>query len=168
MYLPNKQNIADSLSRSRSLNDYRLNPQFLFEAMQRMNLKEITTDMFASLHNRNHNNYISMTYEPEAISMDAMSVDWKILGNLPYANPPFKLIPALIQKFKLQAKSPLLLVFPYWHRPWLQEILKLAATVLVFPQAPNLFLPPPHMTTTLYPPHWKAGIALLMPLVQNL
>lgn len=163
-YVPSAQNEADRLSRSRSCNDYRMNPLYLRQAMELLNVDHLSVDMFASEHNTNVDRYISLTFEPKAIAQDALTTHWHMMGDLPYANPPFSLIPTLLHKFQRESTTPMLLVFPFWPaRQWMNTIRALASNVLLFPQRPDLFLPPYPYHRELRTPSWRTAIALLIP-----
>jgi len=171
-FVQSEDNLADLPSRSRSFNDFSLNPRHLSQALFQLHLhrRQISMDLFASTHNAQVPSFISLIPEPLATYTNAMTIPWTpdFIGHLPYANPPFNLMSRVINKFRLEAQHPLLLVAPVWTaRPWWNQLLQLATQVVHLPTARDLYLPPPvhhHLHHQLRPPNWQSILAYLEPL----
>lgn len=81
-------------------------------------------DLFASRSNAKCDAYVSWKPDPDAIAVDAFTIDWQ--PKLFYAFPPFSLILKCLRKV-IDDEASGILVFPYWpSQPWfpvLQDIL---------------------------------------------
>jgi hypothetical protein len=114
-YIPGIENvIADQLSREipSEHREWSL-PQDLFNQIQGHLPLPMTIDLFASEINRKTSIYLSLKPEPESNGVNAMSHHWGNRNDLLYANPPFTLIPKILQKIQIEA-ARVLLVTPVW------------------------------------------------------
>ncbi|CAK1595512.1 unnamed protein product [Parnassius mnemosyne] len=106
-------------------------------------------DLFASRQNAKCSKYISWKQDPEALNIDAFTINW---GNLYfYAFPPFSLILKCLQKIK-NDKAIGIVVIPWWpSQPWfpLAQIL-LISDWIIFKPHKKLLLSPFRITHPLY------------------
>jgi len=162
-FVPSKENLADKASRSNTLNDYKLNPVILQQAIQLIfnEQRNITIDLFASYHNRQCQRYVSHHPEQQAIATDTLtqSLHELELGDLPYANPPFCILTKFIQKC-MKEKINILLVYPIWPgQGWFQIIQKFAQKSIILPRIQQLFSPPINMVKNHKKPIWNTAIS---------
>ena len=123
-HLPGSSNVvADRMSRKFSDNtEWMLDKEVFNQIVQEFGLPDI--DLFASRLNRQLDKYISWRPEPEAMAVDAFTVDWGTLQF--YAFPPFCMVPYCLQKIQTDGATGLLVV-PEWPTqswfPLLQSML---------------------------------------------
>lgn len=112
-HIPGVENsAADQESRvMRDPSDFQLSPE-IFQKLQSL-WGPLKIDLFASLWNRQVQNYYAWMRQPEALGMDALSIHWQETGN--YAFPPWILIPKVIQKIRCQ-QVELVLITPMWPK----------------------------------------------------
>ena len=105
--------IADRLSRQMptKYSDWSLTQECFQEIDQIWG--PVTVDLFASRTNRKVKRYVSLKREWDAEAIDAFSICWRAQGELPYANPPFVLMPRILRKLT-QEKAKIILVAPVW------------------------------------------------------
>lgn len=73
-------------------------------------------DLFASRVNKKCEKYIAWTRDPDAMAIDAFTLDWKCFFF--YAFPPFAIILKVLRKI-MQDKATGIVVVPYWPaQPW--------------------------------------------------
>jgi len=169
-YIPSAQNLADNPSRSRSRNDFRLNPGILNNTLLQYigtGINNVTMDLFASSHNRQVQKYASLLPEPQATVVNAFSIKWtpNNIGNLPYANPPFPIMAEVIEKIIKEVKTPFILIAPVWkRRTWWPRLVNIAQLIYL-PQVHDLFLPPHRLEEhhCLRPPNWNTVLAIIHP-----
>ena len=116
-YIPGKLNVeADTESRKINLDaEWKLNNSLLKQATDILNYQP-EIDLFATRLNCQYEKYVSYRPDPEAIRVDAFSINWSKLNW--YAFPPFCLIPRVLRKISRE-KSTGVLVVPYWpSQPW--------------------------------------------------
>jgi hypothetical protein len=79
-------------------------------------------DLFAAVWNRQLDKFISWQPQPDAMAVDAFTLDWgKLRG---YAFPPFKLIHRCFLKI-WRDQADALLLMPVWPaQPWWPTIIK--------------------------------------------
>ena len=123
--------IADEESRvMKDRSDWMLNPAVFHQIQARMGPLEV--DLFASRLTHQLPKYVSWRPDPDAIEVDALSLDWtKCHG---YANPPWNLIGRVIALVRSQ-KAQVVLVAPVWpSQPWYPTLLEmLVRTPLLLP-----------------------------------
>lgn len=122
-YVNTKENCADAESRKINPDtEWELSDNAFREIKQVFGSPDI--DLFASRHNAKCNMYISRNQDPDAVAIDAFTVNWKAKHF--YAFPPFCLILKCLRKI-IDDEATGTLVFPYWpSQPWfplLQNIL---------------------------------------------
>ena len=81
-------------------------------------------DLFATEFTHRLPVYVSPVRDPQAYALNAFSIPWTSLSA--YAYPPTALIPAVIERFRLD-QPRLILVTPGWStRPWYAELISLS------------------------------------------
>ena len=123
LYVPGILNkIADLLSRLKlESTEWMLNPR-IFKQIANVYRMPVL-DMFASALNHQVPKYFSWTLDPQAVGMDAFSVNWN--KGLLYMFPPFSLIQKCLRKI-IEDKATVLLITPVWQsRPWYPMLLNL-------------------------------------------
>ena len=116
MYVPGILNkIADLLSHLKlESTEWMLNPR-IFKQIANVYRMPVL-DMFAFALNHQVQKYFSWTLDPQAVGMDAFSVNWN--KGLLHMFPPFNLIQKCLQKI-IEDKATVLLITPVWQsRPW--------------------------------------------------
>lgn len=140
-HIPGKMNSrADALSREFCSNlEWSLNMR-IFELILKMTfIPEI--DLFASKLNAKCGDYVSWHPDPDAIAVDAFSINWTDLKC--YAFPPFSLIPQVLKKIR-EDRALVLLIAPVWTtQSWFSPLLQLLIDrPIVLPKGNSLlFLP---------------------------
>ena len=123
LYVPGILNkIADLLSHLKlESTEWMLHPR-IFKQIANVYRMPVL-DMFASALNHQVPKYFSWTLDPQAVGMDAFSVNWN--KGLLYMFPPFSLIQKCLQKI-IEDKVTVLLITPVWQsRPWYPMLLNL-------------------------------------------
>ena len=121
-FIPGKSNVeADSESRKINLDaEWKLDTSLLKQATGILDYKP-DIDLFATRLNCQYEKYVSYRPDPEAVSVDAFSMNWA-KSNW-YAFPPFCLIPRVLRKISRE-KTTGVLVVPYWpSQPWFPRII---------------------------------------------
>ena len=138
-HLPGTQNVvADRLSRAgQDSSDWRLNPSIFSLLRARWSLR---VDLFASSWNKQLDQFVSWGRQPDALAVDAFSLDWTGIGG--YAFPPFCLIQRCLMK-SLRDQAELTLVTPLWPaQTWFPLLLELACEpALILPRVQLLLGP---------------------------
>ena len=113
---------ADYLSRVRSTYEWRLHPN-LFKLLDRV-WGPHHIDRFGSITSTQLPVYNSLYWDPHTSGIDALSqTDWGNMNN--YVNPPFALIPKVLNIVKEQ-KAVATLIAPKWiGQPWYQKLIEL-------------------------------------------
>ena len=98
-------------------------------------------DLFATYQNTKCSKFISWTFDPESIVIDAFTVSWT--DKQFYAFPAFALIHRTINKI-VQDQAEGILVVPYWRsQPWFPLFVKLRTKkLLIFEPRNELLLSP--------------------------
>ena len=138
-HLTGKLNVlADQLSRSHKAipTEWSLCPR-VFRAIAR-ELSHPGIDLFATALNHQTQVYISLCPDPNALALDALSVDWSSLP-LAYGFPPMLILPNVLQKIR-QSSVNIILVAPAWPtQSWFPDLLNLSmAAPLEIPVVPDL------------------------------
>ena len=154
-YVPSALNEADEPSRRpRGRNDYKLNPRWLQEATRRLDYRP-ETDLFATAANKSCNVFFSRHPEPGAAGTNALALSWTEL-NAPYANPPWPLLEAVINKLRRDKVARLMLVAPRWpSAKWWPALEQVTVKEFLIPAGESVYLkdgnpvPPPRWRTTV-------------------
>ena len=147
---------ADERSRARGdKSEWRLTPAAWAEVQEAFGPHSV--DLFATRVNALLPRFFARHSEPDSAGQDAMRQDWAAEFNA-YANPPFKLLPAIISKVR-SSRCDLTLVAPVWPaQPWLAELLELSV------EPPRLLLSRPLLESTrasrwpLSQPQWSTAV----------
>jgi hypothetical protein len=138
-------------------NDYMLR-RSLFRFLQTHFRYKVVLDMFASGLNSQVPLFWSRYPEPGSAGVDAFAFRWSGLNGL-YANPPWPLIPQILQRLLLE-KAIILLVFPRWHgAPWWPLLMSMVTKLVDLPRGP-LYVN--ERCELLPPPRWGSCAALLV------
>lgn len=87
-------------------------------------------DLFASRTNAKCEHYVSWKRDPDAVSVDAFTINW--YSHFFYAFPPFSLILRCLRKI-INDKATGILVFPYWTgQPWFPLLKKMLISDIIF------------------------------------
>ncbi len=125
-HLPGVQNwLADALSRSQSTFEWRLHPN-IFKYLDNI-WGPHDIDRFASITTTQLPIYNSYHWDPLTSGVDALAQNnWEQLNN--YVNPPFSMIPKVLDLLRLQ-KATATLIAPVWEaQPWFQDLLQMSMT----------------------------------------
>jgi len=155
LHIPGIENTeADAASR-RTLqsHEWRLHPR-IFRALS-TTFGPFTVDLFATVLNRQTPRYFSWGPDPETAGLDALQQPWG--AELAYANPPWILIPQVLQKTRLE-RARLLLIAPVWPtQAWYPSLLELLVEQpVLLPTGEDLFCPD-LPRAALGPPRWQAA-----------
>jgi hypothetical protein len=135
---------------------YFLKPDVLHNALAELKVT-LSADLFASQAHHQHPIFFSSKPEPgDAQGVDAFAQDWVALagkGRLPLANPPWGLIPQVLDKIR-RDRALVVMVTPQWRSaPWGESLKQLTQSSVVLPTQ-ELYttlegkkLPPPQWTT---------------------
>ena len=139
-YLPGSKNVqANRLSRDfPDSSDWRLDPVVFKSLNSRWPCK---VDLFASRWNRQLPQFISWKTDPDAMAVDAFSIQW--VGMKTFMFPPFSMINRCLAKI-LQEKADAVLITPTWHtQPWYGTLLSvLVDHPILLPQSIDLLRSP--------------------------
>lgn len=92
---------------------------------------EPVIDLFASRTNAKCKLYISWKPDPDAMTVDAFTINWKHIGFF-YAFPPFSLILKCIQKI-IKDEAIGIIIFPYWpSQPWFPLLHKIRQSNILY------------------------------------
>ena len=87
-------------------------------------------DLFASRLNHKLDRFVSWKPDPQAIAVDAFSLDWA--NDMFYAFPPFSCVGRVVEKI-LEDNAEGILVVPHWPtRPWWGRLIALNLRKLIF------------------------------------
>ena len=129
-FVPGKLNIeADVASRKFKENtEWMLNTNVFNSIIEEFGQPEI--DLFASSTNRQVDKYVSWKPDPEALVIDAFTIEWK--EHFFYIFPPFSILGRVLAKI-LQEKTKCILITPDWPtQPWYPIMNKLARKRIKF------------------------------------
>ena len=139
-YVASKDNPADWGSRISNMDtEWELSEEAFRVIVKKFGVPEI--DLFASRINRKCWRYCSWERDPEALAINALTVEWKKF--FWYAFPPFSLISKVIKKIKEEGSTGILLV-PLWpSQPWFPDFKKLLVSdTIEFTPSDHLLLSP--------------------------
>jgi hypothetical protein len=121
-HIPGKKNF-EADEKSRKFNDnteWQLNPQY-FQCLTK-ELGQPTIDLFASKLNCQFQPYISWHRDPEAVAIDAFSVDWGQWDYI-YVFAPFSLAMKVLSKWRRDGAEGII-ILPHWNTaPWFPVML---------------------------------------------
>lgn len=140
-YIKSEENIvADGLSRGEDMNsEWKLNEKYFARICKKFGFPEI--DLFASYLNNQVRTYNSWFPDKNAMQVDSLLCKWDY--KLPYAFPPFSLIPKVLQKIKNE-QATVILVVPNWPgQPWypLYHLLRISDILRMGPDKQLLICP---------------------------
>lgn len=125
-------------------------------------------DLFASKQNRQVHAYFSLSKDYDTKGWrgcDAFKFDWndRLVGHLPYANPPWELIPQVLLKVQRDRVPKLLLICPSLTH----EIQQLSRSPpIVIRHKKDTYLPPSEQSKQepkgIGMPHWPCSFAVLI------
>lgn len=155
-HVPGKSNVfADAASRRVFKDEYHLSQRAVNQIIQKWGSPSV--DMFATCENKIVRKFFSWKADPGAAALDAFRQAWTE-ESLPYAHPPVRLIPQVIQKFRAEQVSKMILVLPHWPSlPIWPSLMELKREHLVL--APNCLVGPPNHRLAMQNPRM---IALLL------
>ena len=133
-YLPGCKNV-EADAESRVFNDrteWMLDPQIFKRITNKFGSPEI--DLFASRLNKQYAKYSSWRPDPEALFVDAFSVNWNNLFF--YAFPPFSLIGRCLEKLHANQAEGILIVPRWMSQSWYPKLLRLLveASIVIHPK----------------------------------
>ena len=104
-----------------------------------------SSDLFATRNTRQTRRFFSWNHDPVAEGTDAFAQPWPKKGA--YAHPPWKLIPQVLRKIKIE-RCQVVLVTPMWRsQPWWPELIRMIdANPIIVEHHPHLYLPPTELS----------------------
>ena len=144
---------------------YHLDRDILHRALRQLGVEKLSVDLFASRNNRQTKVYYSRVEEPEAAGTDAFAFNWSQWNSsqddeAPYANPPWELIPRMLEKCKIEGVR-MVVVVPVWHSAeWWPLFESLQVKGVTLPAEP-LFISKGR--EKLPAPSWQTRVAILHP-----
>ena len=158
-YLPGCKNV-EADAESRVFNDrteWMLDPQIFKRITNKFGSPEI--DLFASRLNKQYAKYSSWRPDPEALFVDAFSVNWNNLFF--YAFPPFSLIGRCLEKLHANQAEGILIVPRWMSQSWFPKLLRLLveASIVIHPKKETVRFAkyPPAMEQSDYCKRHTAG-----------
>lgn len=143
---------ADKLSRDKDRTDWRLCSTLFSRLDARYGPHEV--DLFASALNSHCARFYSRQASPGCDAVDAMAQDWSV-GNL-WANPPFSLIPLVLNK-AVADSATVTLNLPVWQsQPWWTEALGRAHEAFLLPCSAGVYSPGATQVPS-QAPHWRVA-----------
>lgn len=119
--------------------EWKLNEKYFARICKKFGFPEI--DLFASYLNNQVRTYNSWFPDKNAMQVDSLLCKWDY--KLPYAFPPFSLIPKVLQKIKNE-QATVILVVPNWPgQPWypLYHLLRISDILRMGPDKQLLICP---------------------------
>lgn len=154
-YINSLDNIeADQESRKLNIDiEWELSTWAFNNIMETLGTPDI--DLFASRVNAKCQRYISWKKDPDAVTVDAFTINWS--KYFFYAFPPFSLILKCLNKI-INDKASGILVFPHWPgQPWFPLLKTMITSEIIF------FEPNPHLLKSrfrsLHPLHQTLTLA---------
>lgn len=160
-YVPSALNTADAPSRIMDQDNWSLTPRWVSWAFRRWGVPQV--DRFADNNNRVVLRFNSRWWCPQVEALDGLAQVWS--GCLNWVNPPWPLLPQVVEKLKQEPAAAAIVVAPLWvAQPWWVELLKLAAEVVVLPQEHGLFSPGQSINPSIRvfrSPAWRVVLAFV-------
>lgn len=132
--------VADSLSRGEQINsEWKLHEKYFTRICKKFGSPDI--DLFASNANKQVKQFYSWFPDSNSLGVDAFLCSWDFV--LPYAFPPFSMVPKILQKIK-NDNAKIILVVPNWpSQPWypLYHSLCISETIRLGPDKSLLYCP---------------------------
>lgn len=158
-HLPGVLNVTADRASRRKFDDeleWRLDP-LIFGEINRL-FGPVCIDLFATRINNQVENYVSWRPDPQAIAVDAFTLNWSSY-NLAYLFPPFSLLGRILQKIEQDA-ARVVLIAPVWTtQSWFPKLLRLVTTQpRLLPSQPHL-LYLPRKLDLCHPLHNKLRLA---------
>lgn len=154
VHIPGKENIvADKESREgRRDTEWKLDINIFLKIVTLWPMPSI--DLFASRLNYQIKPFVSWKPDPEALAVDAFSLNWNLYNNF-YAFPPFSLINRVLQKIE-QDQCHGIIIVPLWKtQVWFPRLLiMLVDTPIILPSTETM-LTLPSDQQKLHPLHQK-------------
>lgn len=129
-YIKSSEN-KEADEESRKINpdtEWELNERYFQQISIRLGTPHI--DLFASRVNAKCSRYISWKPDPDAVNIDAFTVNWN--NQFFYAFPPFSLILKCLQKIKHERATGIM-IMPYWpSQPWFPMMKEMLTSQLMF------------------------------------
>lgn len=152
-YINTKDNVEADIE-SRKVNiEWELAHNAYSEIVSQFGHPEI--DLFASRINSKCNRFVSWKRDPEAVAIDAFTLNWKTYFF--YAFPPFSLVLKCLHKIKIDRATGIL-VFPYWpSQPWFPLIKSLLVKDMILFKPNKYLLTSPYRTR--HPLHHQLTLA---------
>jgi hypothetical protein len=147
---------ADALSRQATdRNDWKLHPEVFQDLEKRWGRH--TIDLFATRLNAQLPKFYSWGPDPLSAGRDALQQNWT--GENAYANPPWPLIQAVLEKFENTDHMQLTLITPLWESAvWFPRLKRLAKHCQPLPQQSDLFSPASQANKRgIGPAKWRAA-----------
>lgn len=114
-YVNTKENRADAASRIVNPDTEWTISDSAFQDIER-HFGKPKIDLFASRDNAKCPNFVSWKPDPDAVAVDAFTLNWS--SNFFYAFPPFSFVLKCLRKI-MDDKASGILVYPYWpSQPW--------------------------------------------------
>ena len=112
-----KNQLADFYSKNTDSGDYMLNPT-VFQSINKA-CGPFEVDLFASYDNNQLDKFFSLYFCPNALAINAFSVDWSTLGRC-WCNPPWAMISRVWEHARASKANMCLLIpftptAPWWH-----------------------------------------------------
>ena len=136
-HIPGVDNTAaDQESRRTATSaEWMLNKSDVCYGLDTLNISP-TIDLFASRINRQMEKFVSYRPDPEAVAIDAFSINWSNLTF--YAFPPFNCVGRVLQKIANE-KATGILVVPDWpNQIWFNTLLDMTINEVTFLPRKNL------------------------------
>ena len=149
-HIPGRLNTAaDQESRKMNFDaEWKLNHDYLADCLAKFKF-EPSIDLFASRVNSQLSKYVSFRADPEAVAVDAFTLNWTHLDF--YAFPPFSVLLRVLRKVRRDQAAGILVVPEWPAQVWWPELLRLLTeepiklpshnTVLSLPQQPGMIHP---------------------------
>lgn len=149
---------ADSESRNINLDtEWKLDSELLQDATTLLKVSP-EIDLFASRLNNQCKKYISYRPDPDAIAIDAFTINWK--GYMFFAFPPFSLLPRVLQKISKDVATGII-VAPYWPaQPFFPQLMSMLTDYPILLSARRRLLSLPSHPERLHPLHKKLRLMI--------
>jgi ribonuclease HI len=136
-HIAGKLNVhADFLSRIMSPHEWKLHPN-MFSYIDRL-FGPHTVDRFASLRTTQLHRYNSRWWDPATEGIDAMAQTWT--GENNYVNPPFKMIPHILDKVRNEGITATLIAPDWPAQPWYRTLCNMTTHTIALPNSPRCIM----------------------------
>lgn len=156
-HIPGIDNVrADTLSRKIDPSDWKLHPDVFAQIDRLWGPHDI--DLFATANNKQLPIFFSWCHQPGSAGVDAFLQKWGSFRS-PYANPPFAIIPRVLNYLRGNHVPTITMVIPFWQtQPWWPDMLSLlVARPRALPCRSDLYLPASlGNQQAMGPPRWSS------------